>query len=170
MMQILDRIGKPTSTRLCTMYVSNGKYVNYCTLSVSARISTCMCTYKHMCRLLRTRKLHLEAHVILVSTYSTKQLVFLSLKNPQIVSYLGEDSDQRQDKDILGMDSQVLLVDILGLGALDMEDTVDHCVDNDFHLLDIHIPRRKQNPGSKQILMQQITFAELKRRFKKKLF
>lgn len=58
-----------------------------------------------MCRLLRTRKLHLEAHVILVSIYSTKQLVFLSLKNPQIVSYLGEDSDQRQDMDILGMDS-----------------------------------------------------------------
>lgn len=165
MMQILDRVGTPTCTRLCTMYVSNGKYVNYCTFSVSARISTCICTYKHMCRLLRTRKLQLVAHAVLFSIYSTKQVVFLSLKNPQIVSYLGEDSDQRPDMGILGRDSQVLWVDILGLGALDMEDTVDHCVDNDSHLLDIHIPRRKQNPGSKQILMQQLTFAELKRRF-----
>lgn len=65
----------------------------------------------------------------------------------------------------------------LGLGLLDMEGTVHQGVKLDMectvhqgvesysHPLDIHILRRKQNPGSKQILMQLIMFTEMKRCF-----
>lgn len=46
-----------------------------------------------------------------------------------------------------------------------MECTVHQGVESYSHLLDIHILRRKQNPGSKQILMQLIMFTEMKRCF-----
>lgn len=46
-----------------------------------------------------------------------------------------------------------------------MEGTVHQGVESYSHPLDIHILRRKQNPGSKQILKQLITFTEMKRCF-----
>lgn len=71
---------------------------------------------------------------------------------------------------------------ILGLGLLDMEGTVHQGVELDIegtvhqgvesysHPLDIHILRRKQNPGSNQILMELIMFTEMKRCFSLKTY